>query len=294
MEVITMNEIIHPKTTIGHVHLIVSNLEHSLRFYTEIIGFRLLKQNQSEAVLTADGVTPLIVLEEKANAVPKPPRTTGLYHFAILVPDRKSLADVLIHLLNSGYPLQGASDHLFSEAVYLADPDGNGIEIYADRPREQWEKTENGEYKGVTEPLNVRDLLAQAGTEAWSGLPKQTRIGHVHLHVAHIDEAYAFYVQGLGFEPTIRMGTHALFVAAGGYHHHIGLNTWAGVGAPKPPENAVGLRVFSVVLPNEAEREKVVERLQHIGASVRRNENSILTSDPFGNEIELIIQQYIK
>jgi catechol 2,3-dioxygenase len=291
MEVVMMRDIIHPKTTIGHVHLIVSNLERSLRFYTEIIGLRLLKQNQHEAALTADGVTPLVVLEEKADAVPKPPRTTGLYHFAILVPDRKSLAQSLLHLLQSGYPLQGASDHLFSEAVYLADPDGNGIEIYADRPMEKWEKTANGEYKGVTEPLDVNNLLAQAGTEAWSGLPKQTRIGHIHLHVAHIDEAYAFYVQGLGFEPTIRMGTHALFVSAGGYHHHIGLNTWAGVGAPKPPANAVGLRVFSIVLPDETEGQKVARRLQHIGASVRRSENSILTSDPFGNEIELIIRQ---
>jgi catechol 2,3-dioxygenase len=290
MGVIMMRDIIHPKTMIGHVHLIVSNLERSLRFYTEIIGFRLLKQNQHEAALTADGVTPLVVLEEKADAVPKPPRTTGLYHFAILVPDRKSLAEALLHLLQTGYPLQGASDHLFSEAIYLADPDGNGIEIYADRPMEKWEKTANGEYKAVTEPLDVNNLLAQAGTEAWSGLPMHTRIGHIHLHVAHIEEAYAFYVQGLGFEPTTRMGTHALFVSAGGYHHHIGLNTWAGVGAPKPPANAVGLRVFSIVLPNEAEREKVVERLQHIGASVRRSENSILTSDPSGNEIELIIQ----
>jgi catechol 2,3-dioxygenase len=290
MEVITMNDIIHPKTMIGHVRLIVSNLERSLRFYTEIIGFRLLKQNQSEAVLTADGVTPLVVLEEKADAVPKPPRTTGLYHFAILVPDRKSLAQALLHLLESGYPLQGASDHLFSEAVYLADPDGNGIEIYADRPMEKWEKTASGEYKAVTEPLDVNDLLAQAGTEAWSGLPKQTRIGHVHLHVAHIEEAYAFYVQGLGFEPTLRMGAHALFVAAGGYHHHIGLNTWTGVGAPKPPANAVGLRVFSIVLPNEEEQKKVAKRLQHIGVSVQQNGNSIFVSDPSGNRIELTIQ----
>ncbi|AEH49101.1 VOC family protein [Parageobacillus thermoglucosidasius] len=286
-----MDNTIHPQTAIGHVHLIISNLERSLRFYTEIIGFRILRKNQYEAVLTADGATPLVVLEEKTDAVPKPPRTTGLYHFAILVPDRKSLAQSLFHLLQTGYPLQGASDHLFSEAVYLADPDGNGIEIYADRPREKWEKTENGEYKGVTEPLNVSDLFAQPGIEAWSGLPPKTRIGHIHLHVGDIAKAYDFYVRALGFEATIRMGTHALFVSAGGYHHHIGLNTWAGVGAPPPPTNAVGLRVFSILLLDEEELEKVAERLQHIGASVRRNENSIWTSDPFGNEIELAIQQ---
>lgn len=282
-----MNHIIHPATEIGYVHLIVSNLHRSVRFYKEMIGFHVLNEENKKAILTADGVTPLVVLEENADAVPKPPRTTGLYHFAILVPERKNLAKSLLHLLKSGYPLHGAADHLFSEAVYLADPDGNGIEIYADRPREKWEKTESGEYKGVTEPLDVNSLLVETENEQWQGLPPATKIGHVHLHVANMDETYRFYVEGLGFEPVIRMADHALFVSAGGYHHHIGLNTWAGVGAPKPPENAVGLRVFSIVLPSEEERKKVAEQLQQIGVAIQQDENCVVVNDPSGNRIEL-------
>ncbi|GAC91481.1 glyoxalase/bleomycin resistance protein/dioxygenase [Anoxybacillus flavithermus NBRC 109594] len=280
---------IHPETTIGHVHLIVANLERSLWFYHEMIGFQVLNVSNKKATLTADGKTSLVVLEEQTNAIRKPRRTTGLYHFAILVPERKSLAQVLLHLLKNGYPLQGASDHLFSEAIYLADPDGNGIEIYADRPRERWEKTESGEYKGVSEPLDIQHLLAEAEDEPWKGLPSATTIGHVHLHVANMEETYRFYVEGLGFEPVIRMGDHALFVSAGGYHHHIGLNTWAGVGAPKPPENAVGLRVFSIVLPNDEERKKVIAQLQQIGAVIHEETSVVTVVDPAGNQLELRI-----
>jgi catechol 2,3-dioxygenase len=286
-----MNEIIHPETEIGHVHLIVSNLDRSLRFYQNLIGFQILNKEENKATLTTDGVTPLLVLEERKDAILKPARTTGLYHFAILVPNRASLARSLLHLLQSGYPLQGASDHQFSEAIYLADPDGNGIEIYADRPVEQWERTESGEYKGITEPLNVEDLLAEAGNEQWLGLPKETKIGHIHLHVANIEEADVFYRNGLGFEATIRMGNHALFLSAGGYHHHIGVNTWAGVGAPQPPENATGLRLFSILLPNEEELKKVVERLKKIGASVELEQEKAVVRDPSGNQIQLQVKQ---
>jgi catechol 2,3-dioxygenase len=285
-----MSKAIHPDATIGHVHLIVSNLERSTQFYREIIGVQILAKEENTVTLTADGVTPLLVLEERKDAVRKPRGTTGLYHFAILVPDRASLARSLLHLLQKGYPLHGASDHQFSEAVYLADPDGNGIEIYADRPKEKWEKTENGEYKGVTEPLDVNGLLAEAGDIPWTGLPSGTRIGHIHLHVAHIHEAETFYKDGLGFEIMIRMGNHALFVSAGGYHHHIGLNTWAGVGAPQPPENAVGLRLFSIVLPNEDELKKVVEQLKNIGVTAEFAEKTALVKDPSGNQIQLEVK----
>ncbi|WP_323744651.1 VOC family protein [Thermaerobacillus caldiproteolyticus] len=286
-----MEKMIHPATTIGHVHLIVSNLSRSIRFYCEMIGFQILKQERSIVTLTVDGITPLLVLEEQADAVLKPRGTTGLYHFAILVPDRASLARSLLHLLQKGYPLQGASDHQFSEAVYLADPDGNGIEIYADRPKNEWERTENGEYKGVTKPLDVNGLLAEVGNTPWSGLPSGTRIGHVHLHVANIQEADEFYRNGLGFEATIRMENHALFVSAGGYHHHIGLNTWAGIGAPKPPENAVGLRLFSILLPNQNELKKVAEQLKNIGVTFELAKQTIFVKDPSGNQIQLKVKE---
>jgi catechol 2,3-dioxygenase len=285
-----MSKAIHPAATIGHVHLIVSNLERSTQFYREMIGFQILSKEENIVTLTADGVTPLLVLEERKDAVRKPRGTTGLYHFAILVPDRASLARSLVHLLQKGYPLQGASDHQFSEAVYLADPDGNGIEIYADRPKEEWEKTESGEYKGVTEPLDVNGLLAEVGNTSWAGLPSGTRIGHIHLHVADIREAERFYNHGLGFEIMIRMGNHALFVSAGGYHHHIGLNTWAGVGAPQPPENAVGLRLFSIILPNEDELKKIVEQLKNIGVTAEFVEKTALVKDPSGNQIQLKVK----
>jgi catechol 2,3-dioxygenase len=285
-----MSKVIHPAATIGHVHLIVSNLERSTQFYREMIGFQILATEENIVTLTADGVASLLVLEERKDAVRKPRGTTGLYHFAILVPDRASLARSLLHLLQKGYPLQGASDHQFSEAIYLADPDGNGIEIYADRPKEEWEKTEKGEYKGVTVPLDVNGLLAKAGDIPWAGLPSGTRIGHIHLHVAHIHEAEEFYKDGLGFEITIRMGNHALFVSAGGYHHHIGLNTWAGVGAPQPPENAVGLHLFSIILPNEDELKKIVEQLKNIGVTAEFVEKTALVKDPSGNQIQLKVK----
>jgi catechol 2,3-dioxygenase len=285
-----MNEIIHPETEIGHAHLIVSNLERSLRFYQNLIGFHILNKEKNKATLTTDGVTPLLVLEERKDAILKPSRTTGLYHFAILVPNRASLARSLLHLLQSGYPLQGASDHQFSEAIYLADPDHNGIEIYADRPVEQWERTDSGEYKGTTDPLDVEDLLAEAGNERWLGLPKETKIGHIHLHVANIEEADVFYRNGLGFEATIRMGNHALFLSAGGYHHHIGVNTWAGVGAPQPPENATGLHLFSILLPSAEELKTVVERLKKIGASVEFAQEKAVVKDPSGNQIQLQVK----
>ncbi|WP_027409853.1 VOC family protein [Anoxybacteroides tepidamans] len=282
---------IHPQAEIGHIHLIVTKLDRSLRFYTEVIGFQVLEQEEKRAVLTTDGTTPLVVLEEKEEAVRKPPRTTGLYHFAILVPDRASLARALLHLLQTRYPLHGASDHQFSEAVYLADPDGNGIEIYADRPRDEWEKTERGEYKGTTVPLDVEGLLAEAGGVPWMGLPAETKIGHVHLHVADLQEAEKFYHQGLGFEIAIRMGNHALFVGAGGYHHHIGLNTWAGVGAPQPPDNAVGLHMFSINLPNEEELAKIIERLEGIGVSVKCQEKAVVAVDQSGHRIQLKVKE---
>lgn len=176
-----------------------------------------------------------------------------MYHFALLLPSRNDLARILRHFIQIRYPLQGASDHLVSEAIYLADPDGNGIEIYSDRPSAAW-NWENGEVEMATVPLDAENLLAEGDGEAWTGLPSNTLMGHIHLHVSELQKTEEFYIQGLGFNIVNRYGRQALFISTGGYHHHIGLNTWNGVGAPAPLENSVGLKRFSLVLPNKETR----------------------------------------
>jgi catechol 2,3-dioxygenase len=281
--------LIHPDTNLGAVHLTVSDLERALRFYTEALGFGLGGRQDGAAWLTADGTTPLLVLTEQPGARPKPARSTGLYHFAVLLPGRVELARWLRHMLDAGHPLQGASDHLVSEAIYLADPDGNGIEMYADRPREAWPRRD-GQLQMATEALDGAGLLAEleADNRPWNGLPSQTRIGHIHLHVADLRRAEAFYCDTLGFERVTTYGASALFVSAGGYHHHIGLNTWAGVGAPPSPPDSAGLRFFTVRLPDRAELERAVAHLQASGAGVEQEEGAVFVQDPSGNRIHLV------
>jgi len=281
--------VIHPDTTIGSVHLTVSDLERALHFYTQVLGFGLDGRQDGAAWLTADGTTPLLVLTEQPGAQPKPARSTGLYHFAVLLPGRVELARWLRHMLDAGHPLQGASDHLVSEAIYLADPDGNGIEMYADRPRQAWPRRD-GQLQMATEALDGAGLLAEleADSRLWSGLPSQTRIGHIHLHVADLRQAEAFYCDALGFERVTSYGASALFVSAGGYHHHIGLNTWAGVGAPPPPPGSAGLRFFTVCLPDRGELERAAAHLQASGVELEQKEGAISVQDPSGNRIRLV------
>ena len=227
---------------IGQVSLTVRDLERSKRFYTDILGFEA-----SGNRLSPPGGRVLIELHENTSAIPKPRRSTGLFHFAILVPSRAALGRSLRRLIEQRYPLTGASDHLVSEALYLDDPDGLGIEIYRDRPRDSWEHLPNGQIAMATDPLDLDGVHDEPGAETpWKGLEAATVMGHVHLHVPHLDSAETFYCGRIGFEPVVRGYPGALFVSAGGYHHHLGLNTWTGVGAPPPPENAVGLRAFTI------------------------------------------------
>lgn len=227
---------------IGLVSLTVSNLEQSTRFYQDVLGFES----------TPDGLRPpggriLIELHEQPDATPKPRRNSGLYHFAILVPSRAALGRSLRRLIDQRWPISGAADHLVSEALYLNDPDGLGIEIYRDRPRDAWRTSAAGELAMSTDPLDLQGVADEPGADRpWTGLEAGTAMGHVHLHVPHLDTAEAFYCGRIGFDPIVRGYPGALFVAAGGYHHHLGLNTWAGVGAPAPPETAVGLRGFTI------------------------------------------------
>ncbi|HET9706021.1 MAG TPA: VOC family protein [Vicinamibacterales bacterium] len=240
---------------IGRVSLTVRDLDRSVTFYRDVLGFDEARRDGRICDLAPPSGSVIIELHELTTAVPRPRRSTGLYHFAILVPSRAALGRSLRRLVEKGWPLTGASDHLVSEALYLNDPDGLGIEIYRDRPRESW-PTVNGQVAMATDPLDLQALLEEAeGGAAWSGLDAGTVMGHVHLHVPHLDAAEAFYCGAVGFDPTQRGYPGALFVAAGGYHHHLGLNTWTGIGAPPPPEDAVGLRSFTVESPALEPRE---------------------------------------
>ena len=244
---------------IGRVSLTVRHLERSVAFYRDVLGFRVGKRNSAEAALSADGERTVIELHERADAVLRPPRCTGLFHFAILVPNRGALGRSLRRLVEQDWPLSGVADHLVSEALYLSDPDGLGIEIYRDRPRETWKRV-NGQIAMATDPLDLQSVATEPGAELpWTGLEAGTVMGHVHLHVPALVEAERLYCGIVGFEPMVRAYPGALFVAAGGYHHHLGLNTWMGEGAPPPPENAVGLRWFSVRAASLEEGEVVDE-----------------------------------
>jgi catechol 2,3-dioxygenase len=231
---------------IGQVSLTVRDLDRSLLFYREVLGFEEARRDGRVSSLAAPGGKVIIELHERTDAIARPRRSTGLYHFAILVPSRAALGRSLRRLAERRWPISGASDHLVSEALYLNDPDGLGIEIYRDRPRDRW-TFNDGELAMATDPIDLQGVHDEPGAESpWTGLEAGTVMGHVHLHVPHIDTAEAFYCGKVGFDPIVRRYPGALFVAAGGYHHHLGLNVWAGVGAPPPPENAVGLRSFTI------------------------------------------------
>jgi catechol 2,3-dioxygenase len=277
---------IHLDTQIGTVTLAVSDLERSVRFYTDVLGFSLIERSARAATLGVEQM-PLLVLEELPGARPQPPRTTGLYHFAILVPTRKDLARSLRRLAVMRYPLLGSSDHLVSEALYLDDPDGNGIEIYRDRPRDSWQWNV-GQVQMAVDPLDVNGILAELDGDDgdWQGLAAGTRIGHIHLRVADLQQAADFYHKLLGFDVVAQM-PGALFVSAGGYHHHIGLNTWQSRGAPEPPADAAGLRSFTIDVPDVHEQVRIVERLEAVGIDIERQPHGVSGRDPWHNRIVL-------
>lgn len=277
-----------PTTFVGHVKIKVENLERSLKYYQEVIGFDVLKQTDTLAKLTTDGKTSILSLEQPANVIPKQGRTTGLYHFAILLPERSDLANIVKHFVENGIRF-GSSDHLVSEALYLDDPDGNGIEIYIDRDPSNW-SWKGKEVAMTVDPLNFENLLTTVKPgKTWQGMPEGTVMGHIHLHVSELKKTEEFYVKGLGFDVVNRYGVQALFLSAGKYHHHIGVNTWNGVGAPTPSVNSVGLESFTLILPNEEARNQVVSNLKKIGSNVIEENNKFITHDPSGNRVELAV-----
>jgi catechol 2,3-dioxygenase len=278
-----------PRTTVGKVSLTVRDLDAVQSFYREAVGLERIESG-GEGVAMGVGDRPLVELVGDPDARPRPRRSTGLYHLAILVPDRAELARSLRRVVDAHWPLVGAADHLVSEALYLEDPEGNGIEIYRDRPREEWRR-DGDEIAMATLPLDLQDLLGELGSDAGeptpAQLPEGTRMGHVHLHVSDLRGAERFYGQLLGFDVTARGYPGALFMSAGGYHHHLGLNVWAGQGAPPPPPGSTGLRSFDVVFPDGAQLESAVGRLDVGGAAVERLSGGATTVDPSGNNLTL-------
>ena len=283
---------LHPQAAIGAVHLTVSDLERSVRFYEERLGFRTRWSRDGAAGLSADGPD-LLVLNQRADA-PRVSRTTGLYHFAVLVPSRLDLARSLRHFADTQTAMQGFSDHSVSEALYLADPDGIGIEVYRDRPRDEWRREPaTGRLQMTSDPLDVESLLREADADrrrtgaGWSGLPAGTVIGHVHLQVSFLEDTERFYREAIGLDLTQRYGDSAIFLSAGGYHHHLAANTWAGVGAPRPPAGAIGLRYFEIRLPERAAVADVARRVRSAGIDATVTEETVRVEEPSGNGIAL-------
>jgi catechol 2,3-dioxygenase len=271
--------------SLGPVRLQVADLSRSLEYYRGVLGFGLLDRTEAVARLGARGeAAPLGELHARRGAAPVPRRgRLGLYHFAILLPDRGALGRFVAHLARRGVRA-GASDHLVSEALYLTDPDGLGIEVYADRPRSAW-RWSGGELEMATEPLDLDAVIAAGAGEEWTGMPPGTRIGHLHLHVGAIDRAAAFYGDALGLEPTVRGYPGALFLAAGGYHHHLGVNTWAGEAAP-PAEGDARLLEWTIVVPAPA-AEAAVRRVTSAGYPAERADGGWLLTDPWGTRLRV-------
>lgn len=277
-----------PTTFVGHVKIKVSDINRSIQFYTNILGFDILEQTSHMAKLTTDGQRSFLSIEQPEGVLPKLGRTTGLYHFAILLPTETDLANMVIHLVKNGIPF-GSSDHLVSEALYLKDPDGNEIEIYRDREPSEWGWF-GDQVDMAVDPLDFDRLLKRATpANPWKKMPNNALMGHIHLHVAELEKTEEFYVKGLGMEVVNRFGTQALFLSYGKYHHHLGVNTWNGVGAPRPPQTSVGLDYFTLVFDNEEIRQQTIDNLRKIGAEVIENNDEFITFDPSGNQIRLVI-----
>lgn len=275
-----------PNLFIQNVTLKVSNLSRSIDFYTEIIGFRVLQQEEGRVTLTADGQHALITLVEVPNAQ-FVRGATGLYHFALLLPSRKDLGNLIQHFIQKNVQI-GAGDHDVSEALYLSDPDGNGIEMYIDRPADTWKWDSNGQVYMTTDPVQFQSVLREAdGT--WSGLPIDTVMGHIHLSVRNLQESEDFYTSLLDYAVVSRYGGQALFISTGGYHHHIGLNTWHSEGAEALPKDAVGIQSYTVQLPDQDYAVNLKKRFVEQNMEIKEQENIFSIIEPNGIEAKFTI-----
>ena len=269
---------------LGPVELIVRDIAAVMRFYTQCIGLKVLRTD-AKAVHLGAGGNELLVLHDLPDAK-NPGRTAGLYHVAILLPSRRALALQLRHLVDSGVRLQGAADHLVSEALYLSDPEGNGIEIYYDRPPEQWPR-EKGQLRMASDPLDFRALRAELNFEniAWAGLPPEAIIGHVHLRVSDLSAAETFYREVLRMNVTVRYGHSAIFLSYKGYHHHIGINTWESLGVPAAPVGSPGLRHIVLHAPDMATWKRIESESRRRNIPMAHADTGLKIYDPSGNAV---------
>ncbi|MHB8628228.1 MAG: VOC family protein [Aggregatilineales bacterium] len=281
---------LHPATDVGTVTLKVADLQRSLKFYTELIGLQPFPANEHAVVLGA-GQRAILTLEAVPGADRQPVNTTGLYHAAILLPARHALAVKMAQIASVQYPF-GYSDHLVSEAFYLSDPDGNGLELYRDRPRSEWH-WDGQQVRMASDPIDFDSFFAEIkdNDEAIGNpaVPDGTKLGHMHLRVANIPLAEQFYQGVLGFDVTAKW-PGALFLAAGGYHHHLGMNTWESRNGKPPVEPSVGLREFSISLPDMAELDRLTKQIEAAGVTIERSDDSAVLHDPWQNRIKLVLQ----
>jgi catechol 2,3-dioxygenase len=270
----------------GRVRLQVADLDRSLAFYGQVLGFRVLHRTDRRASLgSTGGDTPLVELVERPGASPVPPRgRLGLYHFAVLLPDRPTLGRFVRHLMELGMRA-GAADHLVSEALYLQDPDGLGIEVYADRPRSEWRHRDR-QLVMATEPLDLAALVRAAGDAPWAGLPEGTTIGHLHLHVGDLERAAAFYHDAVGLDLVVWSYPGALFLSAGGYHHHLGVNTWA-AGAPPAGDADARLLEWELRTPTAEDADRALASVAAAGYVVERDADGGIVRDPWGTTLRL-------
>jgi len=276
------------ETRLGRVLLQVANLDRSIEYYRRVIGLEVgLRDGDRATLQAAGGSEPLVELRELPGAVPVPRRgRLGLFHFALLLPSRGDLGRFLAHLATTG-ERAGSADHLVSEALYLTDPDGLGIEVYADRPRAAW-RVEGGNLAMSTDPLDVGDLIAGAGSERWNGAPRGTVMGHVHLHVGDLAEGARFYHEGLGFDRIVLSFPGALFMSAGGYHHHLGINVWAR-GAPLAGERDARLLEWLVLVPGPDALAAAAQSIRDAGYPVSEGPDAVTAADPWGTTVRIAV-----
>ena len=272
------------ETHIGKVRLQVADLTRSISYYEAVIGMRVINRTATSATLGPVGEDRVLVqLEEKKTARAVSRRgLLGLYHFAILLPERADLGAFVQHLADIG-AYAGMSDHLVSEAVYLTDPDGLGIEVYADRSRSTWTAIDD-QIEMASKPLDVQNLIAASAGRKWNGIPAATVIGHVHLYVGDIDKAADFYHSGIGFDKIVWNYPGALFLSAGGYHHHLGVNTWA-QGSPAATDDDARLLDWELVLPDSARALEAAAALEKAGYEVERSGDAVRARDPWGTAV---------